>query len=435
MSWDLIIVGAGVAGLRTGIESLKKNPKLVCCIVEKYNYVGGRVVTFHKDIPKVGQVHWENGAGRISNKHKRVLALFKKYGLTYIPISDTTDYINENNPLNIVNNKFSQLSKIYLEPLKGLSSDVLAKHTVGELLQKTVGYSRAKNFYIEFPYYSEIHTLRADMALKSFDAEMGSNEGFGVCKEGLSTLVDSMRNEFLERGGVIFLDCELEKIDVDEEDTMSLFLKGTNSNSRQIFTTKSCVLALHQAALKHIEGVSSLSVLNRVKMMPLLRIYAVFPTKKGVSWFSGLHKIVTNSVIRYIIPVNPAKGIVMISYTDGEDAEHWFKAGSNENVQELVMAEIRRLFPDRSIPDPIFFKQHAWYDGCTYWLPGDYNVFFESIKSLRPMPEIMPNLFMCGESFAVKQCWIESALEQADKLLDLPSFTRSIIGQKHLNRL
>jgi hypothetical protein len=157
-------------------------------------------------------------------------------------------------------------------------------------------------------------------------------------------------------------------------------------------------------------------------------MYAIFPTKGGVSWFSGLNKIVTNSPIRYIIPINPQKGIIMISYTDGKDAKWWFKQDNSaaehgeENVKDLVMTEIRKLFPERTIPNPIFFKQHPWYDGCTYWLPGSYNVIEESKKSIHPLPESIPNLFMCGESFAVKQCWVESALNQADKLLDNKKF-------------
>ena len=50
----------------------------------------------------------------------------------------------------------------------------------------------------------------------------------------------------------------------------------------------------------------------------------------------------------------------------------------------------------------------------------------ESNKSLNPRPKSMPNLFMCGESFAVKQCWVESALVQADKLLESDTFRRAI---------
>ena len=121
--------------------------------------------------------------------------------------------------------------------------------------------------------------------------------------------------------------------------------------------------------------------------------------------------------------MDSTRGIVMISYTDGDDAKWWIKQDDSaaehgeDNVKDLVMTEIRKLFPNRTIPNPIFFKQHPWYDGCTYWLPGSYNVDYESNKSLHPLAKKIPRLFMCGESFAVNQCWIESALDQADKLL------------------
>jgi hypothetical protein len=118
----------------------------------------------------------------------------------------------------------------------------------------------------------------------------------------------------------------------------------------------------------------------------------------------------------------------MISYTDGKDAEYWMKQ-SPSIVQSNIMHSIRTLFPDRSIPNPLFFKLHPWTAGCTYWLPGTYDVEEESQKSLHPDTNIP--LFMCGESFAVHQEWIESALEQADCLLQCHSFQTSVY---HLNK-
>ena len=102
----------------------------------------------------------------------------------------------------------------------------------------------------------------------------------------------------------------------------------------------------------------------------------------------------------------------MISYTDGDDARYWKKKD-----QVAVMKELRKIV---DVPDPIFFKKEYWADGCTYWLPGKYNVEEESEKSL----QIGENVFVCGESYAVHQCWIESALDQADKLLGLEGFRR-----------
>jgi hypothetical protein len=421
MSYDLIIVGAGIAGLRVGIESLKRYPGLTCCILEKYGYVGGRVVTYRKDIPKVGEVQWENGAGRISTLHKRVLELFKIYNLTFVPIGSEMDYIDEKTGVR-TGNKFTELINIYLRPLEKLAPDILANHTIKEILDVTIGKGAAKHFYEQFPYYAEIHTLRADIALYSFKREMGTNSGFGVCAEGLSSLTDKMRDEFIGLGGKIIMDTELIGVLSNPDTSISLKCKVRDSDIRSEYVGKSVVLALHHNALREIEGVKDIPVLKRLTMMPLLRMYAVFPVKGGKTWFSGLPKVVSNSSVRYIIPVSDKKGIIMISYTDGADAKWWMKEGQNkkygeENVKDLVMTEIRRLFPDRVIPNPLFFKQHPWTSGCTYWLPGIYNIEEESMESLQPLPAKFPNLFMCNESFAVEQCWIESALRQSDKLM------------------
>jgi monoamine oxidase len=425
MDYDLIIVGGGVAGLRTAIKALKKRPRIKCCILEKYGYIGGRVVTFRKNIPKVGEVQWENGAGRISTSHKGVLKLFKKYGLTFIPISEDTYFINDpsvsgKEPV-IKGNTFSKLINYYLDPLLCLGEDMLATNTLKDLLDMVIGPGSALDFYIQFPYYSEIHTLRADLALEAFHKEMKSNAGFGVCKEGLGALANAMREDFLSRGGEIIMNCEVTAVANNPDNSVTITAKIEGKKEK--FTGGAVVLALHHAALKEIDGVKGLPILKHLEMTPLLRMYAVFPTKKGVSWFSGLDKIVTDSTVRYIIPIDSKRGIVMISYTDGADAAYWIKTkGGDENVKDMIMTEIRKLFPDRMIPDPLFFKQHPWYDGCTYWLPGDYDVEVESRKSLRPLPDTMPNLFMTGESFAVNQCWIQSALDQADKLLELREF-------------
>jgi protoporphyrinogen oxidase len=430
-TYDLIIVGGGIAGLRVGIEALKTNPNINCCILEKYGYIGGRIVTFRKNIPRVGAVQWENGAGRIATTHKKVLHLLKDYGLTFIPIGNESSFINEKTGA-ITENKFSDLIQFYFGPIEELSSDMLATHTLSELLNKTIGLVAAKKLYEQFPYYSEIHTLRADVALESFKKEMGATSGFGVVKEGFSSLTNAMMDEFTSLGGKVIIDVDAYKVASNHDNSVTINCRIRNTNTKTSYTGKAVVLALHHSALTKIEGVNTLSVLRHLTMMPLLRIYAVFPTKNGVSWFSNYKKIVTNSRIRYIIPVDPKRGIVMISYTDGLDAKWWFKQNIDDNgdndVKEIVMTKIRKLFPELNIPDPIFFKQHPWYDGCTYWLPGAYNVEDESNKSLHPRPKSMPNLFMCGESFAVKQCWVESALVQADKLLDSDTFKRAIKG-------
>jgi len=375
--YDLIIVGAGVAGLRVGIECSKKGMK--CCILERYS-VGGRVSTFKKVINGLN-IQWEVGAGRISTSHKKVLALFKRYGLTFVPHSPDSYYDG-------IKNDFNDLIGAYLEPLRLLDPSVLATHTLGELLSSIGDVS----FISKFPYYSEIHVLRADLALHTFQHEMGKGV-FGGCKEGLQALTDAMRDEFVSLGGSIFTGVTVTGI-TNKVHINTVFCKTNNVFNE--FHTKKIVLAVPSAALKSIKGINA-PVLQYLKMEPLLRIYAVFSKPIKVQ------RIVTDSPIRYIIPVS--SHAVMISYTDGDDARFWRKKD-----QDAVMKELRKIL---DVPDPIFFKKEYWTDGCTYWLPGAYNVEEESAKSLK-MGE---NVFLCGESYAVHQCWIESALDQADKLL------------------
>ena len=403
MYYDTIIVGAGIAGLRVGIETLKAHPEKTCCILEKYGYTGGRIVTFKK-----GRLQWEGGAGRIATSHKKVLGLLKEYGVATVPLNSTSDYI-ENRVVQPSN--FTELHDVYLAPLRKLPSLVLRTHTLKQLLDKTFGHQLAKNFMMQFPYYAEMHTLRADCALDSFDAEMRSDKGFVVCPTGLSSLMKAMESKFLSLVGTLKHHMELKVVR-----TMPPFTQLICSSKTDIvvFHTSRCVLALDQGSLRTILGISSLPVLRKLRMIPLLRIYAVFPVHKGRSWFSDLKKVVTNDPLRYIIPIRPDKGVIMISYTEGADAAYWLRYDDTTVVPKL-MDRVRRLFPDLDIPDPTFVKMHKWHTGCTYWLPGDYSVEEESRKSLNPLKGV----YLCNESFAVKQCWIESALEQADRVLQI----------------
>lgn len=158
-------------------------------------------------------------------------------------------------------------------------------------------------------------------------------------------------------------------------------------------------------------------------MEPLHRIYAVFPkSKDGTIWFDGLGKFVTPTPIRYFIPINPEKGITMISYTDGEDTKVWTDLAygadpKNETLGFLLTQECRRLFPEKDIPYPIFLKSHPWDSGCSYWLPGQYNVKEASKESLQPFGSLIPNVYVCGESFSLRQAWMEGALENTRDLL------------------
>ena len=239
----------------------------------------------------------------------------------------------------------------------------------------------------------------------------------------LSALIDGMVDQFLSLGGTIEHGQEVISISSLENKSVEVICKQRDMKYHQTYVVPICVMALHSEAMTHIRGVSHLPVLDKLVMNPLLRMYAVFPVQKGKSWFSGIPKIVTPDPIRFIIPID--QKTIMISYTDGNDARYWMKK-DQKTLEREVMYHIRSLFPDLDIPDPIFFKTHPWTEGCTYWKPGQYDVFEESTKSLHPDPIHMPGLFLCGESFAPLQCWMECAIEQSDHMTAHPLFRKAL---------
>ena len=400
---DTIVVGAGIAGLTVALAAIKHDPKSRVLVLEAYDYVGGRIVTYH-----TAPNQWEIGAGRIATTHTKVRALMKRYDLTWRPLGGPSEPA-----------AFAALAPIYLDTLRRLPPAILGTHTIAELLTKA--------FASLFPYWAEIHRLRADLGLASFAAEMSPTASFGVCAEGLDQIPKRMAAEFEAAGGEIWLNTPVKDI----KGQIVHLGKGRTISAPRI------VLALHADAIANFPSVrwsparrqrpaepAALSGSNRpyLRMDPLVRMYAVFPTKP-TAWFTAADRIVVPGRVRYVIPIDVKKGSIMISYTDGADARYWMArhaAHGPASIQTEVMRSIRALFPTRHIPDPVLFKVYPWHSGCTYWLPGAYDVAAAS----RDGHTIRDGLYVCGESVSLRQAWMEGALESATYLCGLLGLTK-----------
>lgn len=412
--YDIIIIGSGIGGLFLATELLKdsKHSKRRVVVVEKFKELGGRVSTFKQKVAGV-DLQWEAGAGRISERHYLVRELMKRYKLTWVPIGGDTTYIENYGDEGRIH-PFESGAPVFLDPIAGLPAEELGKHTLREILQKIHG-PRAETYCVEYPYRGELDTMRADMAIDLFRNEFSLTEKYGICGEGLGAIIEGLRAEFEKLGGIILTEHTCVRVEQEKKDT-AVTVTCMKGDEPVILQGRHCVLAVPVTALKKIQPFDTWKGARHVVMKPLLRFYGVFP--KDDPWATG--RIVTATPIRYMIPGNPAIGSIQMSYTDSQDAEHWKdrldKVGEKA-VGEEILGDLRRLIKP-TIPPPTFVKAHYWEDGVSYWLPGPYDPREESRAAYKPLPN-MPSIHLCGESFSVRQGWMEGALEHAAGLLKL----------------
>jgi len=411
-NYDYLIVGAGIAGLHCALRISKAKPNARIGIAESYTQVGGRMSTYTN--PSKG-LQWESGAGRVHSSHKLTLKYAKDYGITLFPIPSDTVWRSKNGESKDL---WPSLSLILTSFLSRLRPAVLATHTIYQLLEKIYGTSEAERVLAYFPYSAEVRVMRADLAIQSIQREMGSNSNFFVAKQGWGELAERIADELDERGVEFLFQHRL--VGLGSEGLGGVLLKFQDVNKQLIqLHAKKAILTLPSRALKTVYPFQNLPVLKHIVMCPLLRTYAVFPTEQKTSWFSTIAKTVTDSPIRYFIPIDASKGIAMVSYTDASDTEVWTRLLEKKGEAALgkaILKSLRDLFPRSKIPEPTFFKAHEWKQGCSYWTPGTYSPQEKSIQCMNPFPSRWPDLFLCGESYSLRQAWMEGSLEHAEEL-------------------
>jgi len=411
MDYDYVIVGAGIAGLYSALKITKAFPKGKVALTEMYSQVGGRIETYRGK-----NIQFEEGAGRIHSSHRLVAELVKRYGLTKIKIPNESQAVWIGEGEQPRQNSWPSIANFLTLFLSKLDPVVLQTKTVKELLDLTMEGKTVAPILQRFAYTSELYTLRADLALHALQAEFSGKGYFYGIKEGMDSIPENVLKEI--KGKVdIFLEHRLTAIDGDGVQA-KLHFKG-----KKTFVAKKVILAIPSEALKGLAAFKNLPILKRLTMRPLLRIYGVFPTPP---WFEMIPRTITDSPLRHIIPISTKAGSIMTSYTDAKDTEFWmsiYRKYGEEALSKRILEESEKLF-NIKIPEPHLFKVYYWKDGCSYWLPGMYDVKETSVRIMNPIPLSHPNVFVCGESYSTNQAWIESALEHTEGMLERYIFTR-----------
>ena len=409
--YDYIIIGGGIAGLYALQELHNKNKKYTILLCDERNYFGGRLFTHKKP-------HYEVGGARFHDKHKLLLSLMHKYSCHKIPLSKDVLFLEQTKENNIIpyHNVDETLTSIMTKILKNSqkrSNTFLQKYTLAEYInfeyKDTEFTNKIKDI---FGYDSEINAMNAYDALRSFQEDFLSKQYY-ILQEGFSTLCECIYESHKDKEGITFLSKTFVSNIKKERDTYMIKAKS------RVFHGKKVIFAIKAPQLRQFSILRPIyPYLSCIYGAPLLRIYAKYPLQNGKVWFHSFPKIITNNTLRQIIPIDSSTGLIMISYTDGNDIAPFFKnkrqkeLRDNEEIKAIIAKELKILFPSYTIPRPVYFKTHLWTIGCHHW-----KAKCDSDKIIPKISYPLPNMYIVGEAFSQKQAWMEGALESVNKIL------------------
>ena len=440
--YDYLIAGAGIAGLYTAYKLHKKYPSARICILERSAYIGGRLHTIAYDGIKV-----DGGGARFNTEQKRILALVKELGLDkkQISIGGDTKYIAVNPKYNpILETQFPTIDDFimdiqnYIRQNK-ISNTDLINTTILEFASKHYSkqYPTIKQYLIaRYPYYSELAVLNALEGINLFTNEFSSKMQYFILAGGLEQLASIIYNH-LKKSSNITIHKETPLDALTRDATVYIITSGDKE-----YKAVKVILALPKTALSRIKYLTSHNksvarIINSISSEPLYRIYARYPLDKktGKVWFADMPKIVTNLPIKYIIPNNYEKGVVMISYTDSIFAKYWFNKVANGTFETTLTKQLKLLFPDKDIPKPKWYKHCPWIMGAGYWKKG-----FDREEILPKMIQPLGDgeeIYVCGENYSSHQAWVEGSLETADMVLEKLGVHINLFHSKaiHLKKL
>jgi monoamine oxidase len=270
------------------------------------------------------------------------------------------------------------------------------------------------------------------------------------------------------------LAAELERVGVQPQLGMKLATIArseggfTLSFDRQSFPpcvvqAKSVILALPQRALQILAARDGVlfdpqlrKLLDSVMAMPAYKLLAAFPTpwwrQAGVSSGRSTTDLPVRQVY-YFATVGDRPGadpanqnsLMLASYTDGHAESYWepltvgpqwarrpnrfarAAAGADPNpaparLVETVrafLAEMHGLAPEQ-VPEPYFAAFMDWtedpYGGGWHFWKANVKVWETIVRMRQPIAGLP--LFICGESYANQQGWVEGALCSAEHVME-----------------
>ena len=406
--YDIVIVGGGISGLYMYYKLLPNTKNIL--LLEKNRSFGGRIYQ-HEEKFNGEMLSFPAGAARFNKNHERVIKLLRDFELL--------DFRKDKGfPAKIhfidSKNQFSQKfnNKNGFEYIKKLLKKV-DKNDFESLKQ----YSFQEYANLHLPS-DEVEFLLVASGYSGQLKKMNMYDAYNLFKEGIRDdiqyyggyfhkLIDKIVSKLIKMKCKLYLNSEVKNIRYSNEDRCYI----VRYNNTEVKTNK-IVLSLPKPALLKLSILEPIhQILEKsIDCKPLCRVYAKY--KKEDVWFADIIKTVTNNPLRFIIPIDIEKGIIMISYTDDIYTNYWEKRQGNQGLlKKTVKRLVNNTFKIDS-PQPEKVWVFNWNCGVGYWKK---RMDSKTISEFLINP--IENIYICGENYSLVQSWIEGALESCDRVI------------------
>ena len=381
--YDYTIIGAGIAGLYCGLLLSLKYPDRKVLILEKNNYIGGRVLVEKfcgKDVV-IGA-----GVGRYG-KDRNLQALLERYNLPVKTYVGKKDYVGFD-PVNVFKIT-NEMSKKKLDLTKTFKQNFI--HLYGEDLWKRFELTAG---YTDFADADVLDTL--------------NNYGWDDYKEGLQyfsvpweDLKEKIVEELKKNGVIIHKNMDVSSIRKIGENDIRIEAHKTQGSVKKVFQTKNVILATNLYGLRSYNNKEYHKyITNQIECQPFMRMYV----KVGDPIDSIQHYTVMNNFLQKAIPMGD--NIYMMSYSDNKQAS---------NLNKMKIDDIRRKLEKMFDVNICKIAKYYWPCGTHYYKPLKYFKDREDFLNNAQHPE--KNVFVVGDVVAFDQGWVEGALDSVRRLL------------------
>lgn len=394
-----VIIGGGISGLYAALKLVDQGHTDIR-LYEARERFGGNIFThYDKDF------QLEGGASRFNQYHKRLLKLLKRFQLNIYPIPKEKWFAPVLCPGKRMADPTYNLILEVIEFSKTLTIQELTQITFAQLCEQAIGTIKTDVLINSFGYNAEFTVANAYTSIQIFKEDFNLDTPYYMCQEGLSELINRMVAYLREKGVHLYTQWLVQDISEKEGKFVVKFF-----NHRSIKTDQ-LVLAIPSSYLQTFSLFNDLqkTLLNTVEPIPLHRIYA--QENRPITTV----RTTTDLPIRQYIPIYPDKGIAMVSYSDLDFADYW-KRYTDQGIKKLsaqLLIQLKQLFPKDPPSKFNWVLSFYWKEGVHAWKTG------VNPKQIRKqLKTLIPGLAIVGESYSMRQGWMEGALETVDTMLE-----------------